>query len=54
MSTVLGWADLVMSQAVLDSSVVRLALFALPQNLRDYRRAAIVQPTDTLVPGAYS
>ncbi len=53
MSTNLGWADLVMSQAVLDSVVVRLALFALPQNLRDTVALRSMQPTDTLVPGAY-
>ena len=53
MSTVLGWADLVMSQAVLDSVVVRLALFAMPQNLRDTVALRSMQPTDTLVPGAY-
>lgn len=52
-STTLGWADLIMSQAVLDSVVVRLALFALPENLRDTVVLRSMQPTDTLIPGAY-
>ena len=53
MSTNLGWADLVMSQAVLDSVVVRLALFAQPQQVRDTVVLRSMQPTDTLIPGAY-
>jgi capsular exopolysaccharide synthesis family protein len=52
-STNLGWSDLAMSQAVLDSAVVRLALFALPQTVRDTVVLRSMQPTDTLVPGAY-
>lgn len=52
-STNLSWADLVMSQAVLDSVVVRLALFALPQTMRDTVVLRSMQPTDTLIPGAY-
>ncbi|MGQ0642256.1 MAG: GumC family protein [Gemmatimonadaceae bacterium] len=49
----LGWVDLVNSQAVLDSVVVRLALFASPQNFRDTVVLRSILPTDTLVPGAY-
>ncbi|MGH7696598.1 MAG: GumC family protein [Gemmatimonadaceae bacterium] len=52
-STNLSWADLVMSQAVLDSVVVRLALFAMPQTVRDTVVMRSMQPTDTLIPGAY-
>ncbi len=52
-STNLGWADLIMSQAVLDSVVVRLALFAMPQTVRDTVVMRSMQPTDTLIPGAY-
>lgn len=52
-STNLGWSDLVTSQAVLDSVVVRLALFALPENIRDTVVLRSMQPTDTLVPGSY-
>ena len=49
----LSWVDLVSSQAVLDSVVVRLALFAQPHNMRDTVVVRSMQPTDTLVPGAY-
>ena len=52
-STNLSWADLVMSQAVLDSVVVRLALFATPEHVRDTVVLRGMQPTDTLIPGAY-
>jgi polysaccharide biosynthesis transport protein len=52
-STNLSWADLVMSQAVLDSVVVRLALFALPEQVRDTALLRTMEPTDTLIPGAY-
>jgi capsular exopolysaccharide synthesis family protein len=52
-STNLGWADLIVSQAVLDSVVVRLALFAMPQTVRDTVVLRSMQPTDTLIPGAY-
>lgn len=49
----LSWIDLVTSQAVLDSVVVRLALFAGPHNMRDTVVLRSMQPTDTLIPGAY-
>ncbi|MGH7713267.1 MAG: GumC family protein [Gemmatimonadaceae bacterium] len=49
----LSWIDLVSSPAVLDSVVVRLALFASPQNARDTVVLRSMQPTDTLVPGSY-
>lgn len=49
----LSWADLVMSQAVLDSVVVRMALFASPEQIRDTVVLRGMQPTDTLIPGAY-
>jgi capsular exopolysaccharide synthesis family protein len=49
----LSWMDLVTSQAVLDSVVVRLALFARPQNVRDTVVLRSMLPTDTLIPGAY-
>lgn len=49
----LSWVDLVMSQAVLDSVVVRLALFATPRNVRDTVVVRSMLPTDTLIPGAY-
>jgi hypothetical protein len=49
----LAWIDLVNSQAVLDSVVVRLALFAEPHNMRDTVVLRSMQPTDTLIPGAY-
>jgi capsular exopolysaccharide synthesis family protein len=50
----LGWVDLVNSQAVLDSVVVRLALFASPHNVRDTVVLRSMLPTDTLVPGSYN
>lgn len=49
----LSWIDLVTSQAVLDSVAVRLALFARPRNIRDTVVVRSMQPTDTLIPGAY-